>query len=157
MALTSPFSNIKKEDQIMLHLEHVNLVVSDIPASLQFYQAAFPHWRVRDSGENHWHDKPRKWLHFGDDYQYLAFNDNGVGGNRDLAGHQTGLAHFAFVTGNIDAVIHRLAEAGFAIDKDGADEPYRRNVYFIDPDGFEVEFVQYVSDIPDQRNHSRQA
>jgi predicted enzyme related to lactoylglutathione lyase len=138
----------------MLYLEHLNLVVSDIPAALTFYQAAFPHWRVRDAGESEWSGKPRKWLHFGDDYQYLTFNDNGVGDNRDLAGHQSGLAHFAFVTGNIDALIERLAAAGFPVDKDGADEPYRRNAYFIDPEGFEVEFVQYLSDIPEQRNLS---
>ncbi len=136
----------------MIHLEHINLVVADIPASLAFYGAAFPHWRIRDSGESHWHGKPRQWLHFGDDYQYLAFGDNGVGENRDLSGHQTGLAHFAFVTANLDALVERLAAAGFEIDKDGADEPYRRNVYFIDPSGFEVEFVQYLSDIPEQRN-----
>jgi len=138
----------------MLHLEHLNLVVSDIPAALKFYQAAFPHWHIRDAGESTWHGKPRKWLHFGDDYQYLTFNDNGVDDNRDLAGHQTGLAHVAFVTGNIDALISRLDEAGFDADKDGADEPYRRNIYFIDPNGFEVEFVQYLSDSPEQRNLS---
>jgi len=138
----------------MLYLEHLNLVVNDIPAVQTFYQAAFPHWRVRDQGESDWYGKRRKWLHLGDDYQYLTFNDNGEGNNRDLAGHQSGLAHFAFVTGNIDAVIERLAAAGFPVDNDGADEPYRKNAYFIDPAGFEVEFVQYLSDIPEQRNLS---
>ena len=138
----------------MLHLEHVNLVVSDISATLVFYQAAFPHWRVRDSGASEWAGKPRQWLHFGDDYQYLTFNDNGVGDNRDLTGHQTGLAHFAFVVSDLDALMSRLETAGFAPAKDGADEPYRRNTYYIDPAGFEVEFVQYLSDIPEQRNLS---
>ena len=138
----------------MLYLEHLNLVVNDIPASLEFYQAAFPHWRERDGGAGQWYGKPRKWLHFGDDYQYLTFNDNGAGTNRDLAGHQPGLSHFAFVTSNIDAVIERLTAAGFAVSNSGADEPYRRNVYFIDPNGFEVEFVEYLSDIPEQRNLS---
>ena len=138
----------------MLYLEHLNLVVKDIPAALAFYQAAFPHWRVRDQGESDWYGKTRKWLHLGDDYQYLTFNDNGDGNNRDLDGHQPGLAHFAFVTGNIEAVIERLAAAGFPVDKDGADERYRKNAYFMDPDGFEVEFVQYLSDIPEQRNLS---
>ena len=40
----------------------------------------------------------------------------------------------------------------FAIEKNGATEPHRKNVYFVDPDGFEVEFVQYFSDLPEQRN-----
>jgi catechol 2,3-dioxygenase-like lactoylglutathione lyase family enzyme len=138
----------------MLNIEHLNLVVRDIPASLKFYQAAFPHWHERASGESAWHGKARKWLHFGDDYQYLTFNDNGVGDNRDLDGHQTGLAHFGFQTADIAALIQRLAEAGFEIAKDGAEEVYRKNIYFIDPNGFEVEFVQYLSDIPEQRNQS---
>jgi catechol 2,3-dioxygenase-like lactoylglutathione lyase family enzyme len=138
----------------MLNIEHLNLVVRDIPETLKFYQAAFPHWQVRTSGEGDWNGKARKWLHFGDDYQYLALSDNGVGDNRDLAGHQTGLAHFGFLTHDIAAVVSRLAEAGFEIDHDGAREHYRKNVYYIDPNGFEVEFVQYLSDIPEQRNHS---
>jgi catechol 2,3-dioxygenase-like lactoylglutathione lyase family enzyme len=136
----------------MLHLEHLNLTVSDIPKTLTFYQAAFPHWTVRGGGEGQWYGKPRNWVHFGDDYQYLAFSDNGVGENRDLAGHQVGLAHFAFVTSDIKGVIERLAVAGFKVDKAGLEDPDRKNAYFIDPNGYEVEFVEYFSDIPAQRN-----
>ncbi len=138
----------------MIQLEHLNLVVSDIDPSLAFYRAAFPHWRVRDRAQGTWSGKPRTWLHFGDDYQYLAFGDNGEGANRDLAGHQVGLAHFAFVTSNLDALVARLEVAGFLPDKEGAVEPHRRNVYYIDPAGFEVEFVEYLSDLPAERNLS---
>ena len=138
----------------MLHLEHLNLVVNNISASVDFYQAAFPHWHVRDSGDSPWYGKPRKWLHFGDDYQYLTFNDNGVGSNRDLTDHQVGLAHFAFVTVDLDGLVERMQRAGYSVAKQGAEEPYRKNVYFIDPAGFEVEFVQYLSDVPTQRNLS---
>ncbi|TQV89465.1 VOC family protein [Aliikangiella coralliicola] len=136
----------------MLHLEHLNLVVKNITESIAFYQAAFPHWKIRGGGENDWYGKPRKWVHFGDDYQYLSLNDNGVDKNRDLQGHQVGLAHFAYVTNDIDGVIKRLQNAGFEIAIEGADDPYRKNVYFIDPDGYEVEFVEYLSDDPKERN-----
>ncbi|MDT0604196.1 VOC family protein [Thalassotalea castellviae] len=136
----------------MIYLEHLNLVVKDIPAALTFYQAAFPHWFIRSQGQSDWYGKPRDWLHFGDDYQYITFNNNGENNNRDLTGHQVGLAHFAFVTNNIEQVINRLAKAGFAIHKPGAEEPYRKNVYFVDPDGFEIEFIQYLSDLPAERN-----
>lgn len=138
----------------MIQLEHVNLVVKDIPQMLKFYQAAFPHCHVRDEGKGEWSGKPRNWLHFGDEYQYIALSDHGEGENRDLVGHQVGLAHFAYVTNNIDAVIARLTEAGYSIAKPGADEPYRKNVYFIDPAGFEIEFVEYLSDDPKLRNLS---
>lgn len=136
----------------MIHLEHINLVVKNIEATLSFYQAAFPHWEVRGGGKGEWYGKPRNWVHFGDNYQYIAFNDDGVGENRDLTGHQIGLAHFAFITNDIKAMIKRLAVSGFKVDKKGADETFRDNVYFIDPDGYEVEFVQYNSDLPKQRN-----
>ncbi|MBA6231162.1 MULTISPECIES: VOC family protein [unclassified Colwellia] len=138
----------------MLHIEHINLVVHDIPETLTFYQAAFPHWKVRAKGTAEWHGVARNWLHFGDDYQYLTFNDDGIEENRDLTGHQVGLAHFAFVTPNLSAMKSRLAEAGFAVHKQGAENPYRANLYFLDPNGFEVEFVEYSSDLPEQRNSS---
>jgi len=136
----------------MLHIEHLNLVVNDIPKTLTFYKAAFPNWYVRAEGTGEWSGVARNWLHFGDDYQYLTFNDDGVTENRDLSGHQVGLAHFAFVTNNLSAMKDRLAKAGFEVHKQGAEHSYRANLYFLDPNGFEVEFVEYFSDLPEQRN-----
>lgn len=138
----------------MIQLEHINLVVSDIPSMLTFYQAVFPHWHIRDEGTGDWYGKPRNWLHFGDDYQYIAMSDHGEGDNRELEGHQVGLAHFAYVTNNLDALINRLENAGFEIAKNGGNDVFRKNIYFIDPAGFEVEFVEYLSDDPKQRNLS---
>ena len=135
-----------------MHLEHLNLVVNDIPESLTFYKAAFPHWRIRSQGRSEWYGVERNWVHFGDEYQYLTFNDDGTGENRDLTSHQTGLAHFAFVINSIQSLVDRLERAGFKIAKPGAANRFRKNVYFIDPDGFEVEFVQYLSDLPQERN-----
>ncbi len=136
----------------MIHLEHINLVVEDIDAMLAFYQAAFPHWRVRGGGKGQWYGKPRNWLHFGDDYQYIAMSDHGSGGHRDLSGSTVGLAHFAYVVDDIEGVTQRLLDAGFEIAQSGGDDPYRKNIYFIDPAGFEVEFVEYLTDVPALRN-----
>jgi catechol 2,3-dioxygenase-like lactoylglutathione lyase family enzyme len=136
----------------MLQLEHINLVVKDVPAMLKFYQTAFPHWRVRSEGDSEWYGKPRHWLHFGDDFQYLALSDHGEGENRDLTGHSMGLAHFAFVTSNLDAISERLQQAGYEVAIPLREDSYRRNIYFIDPAGFEVEFVEYRSDVPAERN-----
>lgn len=136
----------------MLQLEHLNIVVSDLQKTLAFYQAAMPHWQIRGQGESNWYGTPRQWLHFGDDYQYLTFNDQGTGENRDLKTNQLGVAHFAFITNNLSALTKRLMLAGFDIYKSGAEEPHRKNAYFLDPDGLEVEFVEYLSDLPDERN-----
>lgn len=135
-----------------MHLEHLNLIVKDISKSLTFYQAAFPHWRIRGGDKGQWSGKPRNWIHFGDDYQYLSLNDNGENDNRDLTGHQVGLAHFAFVTHDLKNVMARLAVAGFTSEKGDIENKSRQNLYYLDPDGYEVEFVQYFSDLPSQRN-----
>lgn len=136
----------------MIHLEHLNLVVHNTERSLAFYRAAFPHWRIRCEGHSEWYGKPRRWVHFGDDYQYLAISDHGEGSNRDLTGHQVGLAHFAYVVTDLDAIIKRLTTAGFTVHSSGAEATHRRNAYFLDPDGFEIEFVQYLSALPAERN-----
>ncbi|MCL1077815.1 VOC family protein [Parashewanella spongiae] len=133
-------------------LEHINLVIKDIPRALEFYQAAFPHWQVRGGGKSEWYGKPRNWIHFGDDYNYISFSDHGKRENRDLKGDQVGLAHFAYRVDNISALITRLESAGFEIAINGAQDSTQKSVYFIDPDGFEVEFVQYLTDIPSERN-----
>lgn len=136
----------------MARLEHINLVGKNIENSLAFYQAAFPHWYIRAEGEGEWYGKPRKWVHLGDDYQYLALSDFGEGENRDLTGHSMGLAHLAFVVNDLDALIRRLNDAGFPVYKNGADARFRKNIYFLDADGFEVEFTEYLSDLPIERN-----
>lgn len=133
-------------------LEHINLVVSDLPNSLKFYQAAFPHWYVRSKGRSEWYGKARSWLHFGDDYHYIALSDHGEEQNRNLSGFQVGLAHFAFVTNNLNALVKRLAQAGFSPNSGPTLGEFRNNVYYIDNDGFEIEFVEYLSDLPSERN-----
>lgn len=136
----------------MARLEHVNIVGKNIEKSVAFYQAAFPHWFIRAHGDGQWYGKDRRWVHFGDDYQYLAISDFGEGENRDLTGHSVGLAHFAFAVNDLDALIRRLDDAGYPVFKEGSDSRFRKNIYFLDPDGFEVEFTQYLSDLPSERN-----
>lgn len=135
-----------------MYLEHLNLVVKDLDETLAFYQAAFPHWQVRGGGDSNWYGIPRKWVHFGDDKHYLTFNDSGQDKIRDLQSNQLGLSHFAFVINDLDGLATRMHNAGFKPSQTGSDAKFRNNLYFIDPNGFEVEFVQYLSDIPHERN-----
>lgn len=136
----------------MIRLEHINLVVKDITTSLYFYQSAFPEWKVRDSGVGEWSGKSREWLHFGDDTTFITLNNNADTPARELLGHQAGIAHFAFEINNIKALQMRLQDAGFQYRSRGDDNPYRHNIYYLDPDGNEIEFVQYFSDLSAQRN-----
>lgn len=136
----------------MLTLEHLNLVVKDLDQTIKFYSAIAPHWKIRSSGQGNWYGTPRNWVHFGDDYQFLTFNDSGTGTNRDLESNTLGLSHFAFSTNNLDAATKRLQAAGFEIKIPLREDAHRKNIYFLDPNGYEVELVQYLSDIPAERN-----
>ena len=106
-------------DKPKTRLGHANLVVAAIEPTLEFIQTAIPEWQVRGQGRMEWHGKPRRWLHVGDDDYFLTLNDDGEGGNRDLTGHATGLAHLAFVD-DLDGVVERshldkAEEAKFAV------------------------------------------
>ncbi|MFV1984254.1 MAG: VOC family protein [Thiohalomonadales bacterium] len=136
----------------MVRLEHVNLVVKDIDATLNFIQTAFPDWQVRGRGESSWYDKKRNWLHVGTDDYYITLNDSAEGENRDLKSHAPGLAHVGFCVDDVDSISDRLQLKGFEIATIGADHPYRKNIYYIDPAGFEFEFIQYLSEKPQERN-----
>lgn len=136
----------------MNRLEHANLVVKDIAATLDFIQTAFPEWKVRGKGVNSWYGKERNWLHVGDDNYYLTLNDGAEGEIRDLSGHAPGLAHLGFAVDDADAIVARLEAKGFPIRVKDTEHPFRKTYYFVDPAGFEFEFMQYLSDKNEERN-----
>lgn len=136
-----------------MRIEHVNLVVTEIEPTMAFLKIAFPHWQIRGQAQSHWYDKPRTWLHFGEDNFYIALSDNGEGENRDLTKHAPGLAHIGFVIDDMDGLIARYREQNIEPSVDLTVGRSRKNVYYIDPAGFEFEFVQYLSDIPAERHN----
>ncbi len=136
----------------MNRLEHVNLVAVDIDATCRFIQTAFPDWKIRGQGENDWYGSKRRWVHMGTDDWYLTLNAGNGDDNRDLRGNSPGLAHIGFVVDDVEAVTERLKKSRYQIATLGADHPYRKTVYFIDPSGFEFEFIQYLSEAAHEKN-----
>ena len=136
----------------MIRLEHINLVVTDLQATKEFILTAMPHWRIRGKGQNTWYDKKRNWMHVGDDDYYITLNDHGEGVNRDLRGSTPGLAHIGFVVDDLDSIVKRLTEKGYEIATIGATHPHRKTIYFIDPAGYEFEFIQYFSEKAEEKN-----
>ncbi|WP_420588348.1 VOC family protein [Bacterioplanoides sp.] len=141
---------------MMIRLEHANLVVQQIQPTLNFLKVAFPHWHVRGEGDMTWKrgalEVERHWLHFGNDDYYLTLNSNADAPMRDLNGNQAGLAHLGFVVDDLDALEQRLAEAGFVPAIVGQPHPYRKTLYYNEPGGAQFEFMQYLSEEPQQRN-----
>ena len=133
-------------------LEHVNLVVTEIAPTLSLLQAAFPSWRVRGEGNDAWEGHPRRWLHVGDDEFYITLNDFGRGAQRDLKSAEPGLAHIGFEVDSVDEIVANLKKAGHEPSSWAPDHPHRRRVYFIDGEGIEFEFIEYLSANPAERN-----
>lgn len=136
----------------MCRLEHVNLVVRDVKRTLSFLQAAFPSWKIRGRGNGEWYGKKRAWLHVGDDDTYITLNQGSDDANRYLKGNAPGLAHMGFCVDDLEAVSSRLLQRGYEITTMGAEHPYRKTLYFVDPAGFEFEFIQYLSSDPLKKN-----
>ncbi|PVZ71636.1 VOC family protein [Pelagibaculum spongiae] len=137
----------------MVRIEHANLSVVKLEDSLDFILTAFPEWKIRAKGKNVWHGVERQWLHVGDDDYYLSLNDNAIGENRNLSGHSPGLAHIAFVVDDIDNIVNRLTQKGYQIRVDMLNShPFRKIAYFIEPSGFEFEFIEYLSQQPAEKN-----
>lgn len=134
-----------------LRLEHANLAVRDVDAMLRFLCAAFPEFRVRAETTIKLSDRC---VHVGTDDTYLAItqaSDTNAPRWEPYAG-KPGTNHLAFEVDDVEAVRARLVAAGYEDSTTPNAHPFRRRVYFVDPEGNDWEFVQYLSDDPAERN-----
>ena len=131
--------------------EHANLIVRDIDATLRFLRTAFPEFRIRGESKS-WNGT--RWVHVGTDDAYLALNDATQEPAEKWVPYagKPGVNHLGFEVDDVDALRARLAAAGYRDSTVPNDHPYRRRVYFHDPDGNDWEFVQYLTDDPALRH-----
>lgn len=120
-----------------MRLEHVNLTVADLERSVAFYTDLLDlhvRWRGHTSAG-------REAVHLGDDQWYLALFE-GEAQPMEIDYGRVGYNHFGVVVDDLDDTTSRLAGLGATIHLEAEEEPFRR-AYFYDPDGYEVELVQY--------------
>lgn len=128
-----------------MFLEHVNLTVSDLERSIDFYCRLFD-YRVRWRGET---TDGMPAAHVGDERHYLALFETQ---RTELAAqdyHRVGLNHFGFVVADLQAAKERLEALGVAPTMEADYHPGRR-LYFLDPDAVEVELVDYGAGATDE-------
>ena len=121
-----------------MFLEHVNLTVSNLERSVDFYRQLLD-FQVRWEGTI---DSGQPAAHVGDDRCYLALFEATKPGHVGQDYGAVGLNHFGVVVDNLDECRQRLAELGVTPTAEADYEPGRR-LYFLDPDGIEVELVEY--------------
>jgi glyoxylase I family protein len=121
-----------------MYLEHVNVTVADLDRSIGFYCDLLDmdvRWKGPIDGE-------RLGAHVGDDRCYIALFQAVADGAVDLDYGRPGINHFGFVVDNLAEARRRLAHLGASVHREADYDPGRR-IYFLDPDGHEVELVEY--------------
>lgn len=125
-------------------LEHANLSVRDIEATVRFLRTALPDFAIRyDSGAA---DGDR-WVHIGTEDSYIALSDATAEPAERWLPYtgKPGVNHLAFEVDDVEALRARMARAGYRDTTIENSHPHRRRVYIADPDGNDWEFVQYLS------------
>ncbi|PRX56471.1 VOC family protein [Flagellimonas meridianipacifica] len=131
-----------------IYLEHANITVNNIQEAIKFFQVAFPHFKIRGAGND-----LREWVHLGDDYTYIAINqaiNKHTKAEKNYA--KVGINHIGFVVPNVEEIAKNLLEHGYKRDYPKQVEQFRIRDYFADADGNQYEFVQYLSELHEERN-----
>jgi catechol-2,3-dioxygenase len=115
-------------------MEHVHLSVADLERSIDWYEKVFG-FVVR------WTDGHT--AHVGTDRFYVAMTEHTGLPPSPASAETARIAHFAFTSPDLEAFSKRIADAGVAPWTDA-----HRNegdaVYLYDPDGNDIEVVEYV-------------
>tara|TARA_B100001741_G_C16247669_1_gene457047 strand:- start:22 stop:441 length:420 start_codon:yes stop_codon:yes gene_type:complete len=134
-----------------MRLEHANICVHDIDGIIKFLRTAFPEFNIRhdEIGED-----GIRWVHIGTDRTYIALEKatNPLKNKWIPYSGKPGVNHLAFEVENVDIVRENLNSAGYKESTISNNHPYRKRIYFLDPEGNDWEFVQYLSDNNNERN-----
>jgi catechol 2,3-dioxygenase-like lactoylglutathione lyase family enzyme len=134
-----------------VRLDHANLSVRDLGATIRFLTTAFPEFRVRGRGGDcaGW-----EWVHVGNDETYVALLAASGASAEPFVPYagSPGLNHLGFEVDDAAALRERMLAAGYRETTTPNAHPHRRRVYFADAEGNDWEFVEYLSRDPAERN-----
>lgn len=129
-----------------IHLEHALLYVANLDRSLLFYRELLPHWTIRWEGRT---EEGTRWAHYGEpgggQSVYLSLYETPQAVARDAAMHEVlQIKHLGFSHPDVDAMVERLEARGIQ-PTDRVDDGKYRRIYYTDPDGHDLEFVQKLA------------
>jgi catechol 2,3-dioxygenase-like lactoylglutathione lyase family enzyme len=130
-------------------LEHANMTVTSLDEAVRFLTTALPDFQPRGGGDS---ANGGRWLHVGTDDSYIALHEPATADETAQTPSRGPVNHLGFVVDDADSLHQRLTDAGYRQGYVAPTHPYRKRVCFLDNDGGEWEFVQYLSDNPSQRN-----
>lgn len=121
-----------------MFIEHINMSVSDLEKSIHFYETLFG-FHVRWKGTT---SDDRTAAHIGTDRFYIAMFEATKKDAYQPDYLAVGPNHFGFVVEGLESFRDKLNGFGISSHLEGEYDPGRR-LYFYDPDGIEVELVEY--------------
>jgi catechol 2,3-dioxygenase-like lactoylglutathione lyase family enzyme len=125
----------------LVRFEHINVSTRNIKAMQEFYQILFPNWYIRAEGEG--------WMHLGNSQFYISMFEEPEAPQRSHQPYYSiGFNHIGFVVTNAAAIEETLK--GNAIKYEIVyDAPETKcRIYVFDPDGNELELVEYLDSYP---------
>ena len=121
-----------------MHIEHANITVGNVATSAAFYRQLFgfrTRWEgLSGSGQRAWH--------IGTEDLYLSLFEAVQTGRAESDYDRPGFNHLGFVVDNLDEYRKTLQQMGVKTHLEADYDPGRR-LYFYDPDGIEIELVEY--------------
>ncbi len=117
--------------------EHINLSCCNLEATQRFYQTLFPDWFVREQGDG--------WMHLGNEQFYISLFEEPSCTVRNYAPYASvGFNHVGFVIQDGQAMQAILDREGirYEVNNDAPETAFR--AYLIDPDGNEIELIEYA-------------
>ncbi|PSU31944.1 VOC family protein [Photobacterium lutimaris] len=131
------------------YVEHANITVGNIDLTVEFIQTALPSFAIRHCGQGDGY----RWCHIGTELSYLALQEVVERESVDRTPYRdSGINHIGLVTDDIDSVKARLLAAGYTENEMETSHPWRKRIYFWDPNRIEWEFIEYLSQDDSQRN-----
>ncbi|MCI0641012.1 MAG: VOC family protein [Gemmataceae bacterium] len=132
-------------------LEHANLCVRDIDGMIRFLKTAFPEFRIR---ADHKDADGSRWVHVGTDDSYLALQAADTSPERPWEPYSglPGVNHLGFEVDDAEGLRDRMLAADYEESTVPNSHPFRKRVYFLDPEGNDWEFVQYLSSDREKRH-----
>ena len=135
----------------MIKLEHANICVTDIDAMIKFLKIVCPEFVIRKDDSSL---AGHRWVHIGTDATYIALQESLPDSKPSWIPYLgvPGINHLAYEVDNVDSIRERLIKAGYKESTVPNKHPYRKRIYFYDPEGNDWEFIQYLSDDPKKRH-----
>jgi catechol-2,3-dioxygenase len=132
-------------------LEHANLCVVDIDGMIKFLQTALSDFIIRHDETDSDGDR---WVHIGNDTTYIALNNSTQKDSSDWTPYsgKPGVNHLGYMVDNAGQVRSRLLAADYIESTVENNHPFRKRLYFYDPEGRDWEFVEYLSEKLEERN-----